>query len=183
MRNPKLVLVLKSDSHSENASVCPLCNALPIQLYAKGAELDSPRMLPMARLAFSAQFLYSLLLLASFLIHGLKVRLPKGVIMFLLYHNLLLVHFKEVCVQHNINDACGKNSVAYTFHVASNIAYHDRVVNIDCRKQHPLVRDRIYLRHNGGTNQLGYISQCPAGVLITRTISWCSSIVVHNLVC
>ena len=32
MRNLKLVLVLKLDSHSENASVGPLCNPLPIQL-------------------------------------------------------------------------------------------------------------------------------------------------------
>ena len=33
MRNTKLVLVLNSDSHSENASVGPLCNPWPIQLY------------------------------------------------------------------------------------------------------------------------------------------------------
>ena len=33
MRNPKLVLVLKSGSHSENAIVGPLCNPWPIQLY------------------------------------------------------------------------------------------------------------------------------------------------------
>ena len=33
MRNPKLVFVLNSDNHSENASVGPLCNPWPIQLY------------------------------------------------------------------------------------------------------------------------------------------------------
>ena len=33
MRNPKLVLVLNSDSHSKNASVGPLYNPWPIQLY------------------------------------------------------------------------------------------------------------------------------------------------------
>ena len=33
VRNPKLILVLKLDSHSENASVGPLCNPWSIQLY------------------------------------------------------------------------------------------------------------------------------------------------------
>ena len=33
MRNPKLVLVLKLDSHSKNASVGLLCNPWPIQVY------------------------------------------------------------------------------------------------------------------------------------------------------
>ena len=32
MGNPKLVLVLNSDSHSENVSIGPLCNPWPIQL-------------------------------------------------------------------------------------------------------------------------------------------------------
>ena len=35
MRNQKIVLVLKSDSHSKNASVGQLCNLWPIQLYKK----------------------------------------------------------------------------------------------------------------------------------------------------
>ena len=34
MRNPKLVLVLKLDSHGENASVGPLCNPWSIQLFS-----------------------------------------------------------------------------------------------------------------------------------------------------
>ena len=33
MRNPKLVLVLNSDSKSENASADPLCNSWSIQMY------------------------------------------------------------------------------------------------------------------------------------------------------
>ena len=38
MRNPKLILVLKLDSHSENSSVGPVCNPWPIQLYAFGGS-------------------------------------------------------------------------------------------------------------------------------------------------
>ena len=34
VRDPNLILVLKSDSHSESASVCPFCNPWPIQLYS-----------------------------------------------------------------------------------------------------------------------------------------------------
>ena len=34
-RNPKQVLVLKLDNHSENVSVGTLCNPWPIQLYGK----------------------------------------------------------------------------------------------------------------------------------------------------
>ena len=36
MGNAKLVLVLGLDSHSKNASVGPLCNLWPIQLYPIG---------------------------------------------------------------------------------------------------------------------------------------------------
>ena len=35
VRNPKLVLVLKSDSHIKNESVGLLCNPWPIQLYVQ----------------------------------------------------------------------------------------------------------------------------------------------------
>ena len=49
MRNPKLALVLNSDSHSENASVGPLYIPWPIQLYAMSMGLDKEDLLYMSR--------------------------------------------------------------------------------------------------------------------------------------
>ena len=42
MRNPTLVLVLKSGSHSKNTSVGSLCNPLSIQLYKLGWSMPPP---------------------------------------------------------------------------------------------------------------------------------------------
>ena len=75
--------------------------------------------------------------------------------MFLLYHNLLFMHFKEICVQHDANNTCGGCSAAYTFHVACNVTCNDQVMLTDCEKPHPTVRDGIYLRHNRVLNKLG----------------------------